>query len=182
MRIPQSLPPSVTDTERARNVRQPLLRCQPRLSLRRACALQHVAPRRNAPPFSKREWPREGAGLELDLSASRHADRLPVGLRPGLPARGFVNYLEADFPWLLGEIRQAREHDGVRVVVAGPNAFVYFLDTEEPVPIEAIDRRTGTSVWEHLWEPIGKLIQGIRSLGTDAWGRPIPSRFPPMRR
>lgn len=48
-----------------------------------------------APPFSKPEWPREGAGLELDLSATRHADRLPVGLRPGLPARGFVNYLEA---------------------------------------------------------------------------------------
>jgi hypothetical protein len=47
------------------------------------------------PPFSKQEWPREGAGLELDLSASRHADRLPVGLRHGLPSRGFVNYLEA---------------------------------------------------------------------------------------
>jgi hypothetical protein len=47
------------------------------------------------PPFSKQEWPREGAGLELDLSASRHGDRLPVGLRQSLPARGFVNYLEA---------------------------------------------------------------------------------------
>jgi len=58
----------------------------------------------------------------------------------------FVNYLEADFPWLLGEIRQARQHDGVRVVVAGPNAFVYFLDTDEPVPIEAIDRRAPTLV------------------------------------
>jgi AAA domain len=47
------------------------------------------------PPLAKPEWPREGAGLELDLSAGRHADRLPVGLRQGLPARGFVNYLEA---------------------------------------------------------------------------------------
>ena len=47
------------------------------------------------PPLSKPDWPREGAGLELDLSASRHADRLPAGLRQGLPARGFVNYLEA---------------------------------------------------------------------------------------
>jgi AAA domain len=47
------------------------------------------------PPLSKPEWPRDGAGLELDLSATRHADRLPVGLRQGLPARGFVNYLEA---------------------------------------------------------------------------------------
>src|SRR5262249_38632629 len=51
------------------------------------------------------------------------------------------NYLEVDFPWLLGEIRQARERDGARVVVAGPNAFVYFVDTDEPLSIEAIDRR-----------------------------------------
>jgi hypothetical protein len=47
------------------------------------------------PPFTKQEWPREGAGLELDLTAARHADRLPVGLRQSLPAHGFVNYLEA---------------------------------------------------------------------------------------
>jgi hypothetical protein len=39
--------------------------------------------------------PREGAGLELDLTAPRHVDRLPTELRPDLPRRGFVNYLEA---------------------------------------------------------------------------------------
>ncbi len=49
----------------------------------------------SVPSLQKPEWPREGAGLELDLSASRHADRLPTGLRNGLPMRGFVNYLEA---------------------------------------------------------------------------------------
>ena len=49
----------------------------------------------SAPALQKPEWPRKGAGLELDLSASRHADRLPTGLRNGLPMRGFVNYLEA---------------------------------------------------------------------------------------
>jgi hypothetical protein len=59
---------------------------------------------------------------------------------PGIWQR-FVNYLERDFPWILGEVRQAREHDGVRVVVAGPNAFVYFLDSEGPLAVEAIDRR-----------------------------------------
>jgi hypothetical protein len=64
---------------------------------------------------------------------------------PGMWQR-FVNYLERDFPWLLGEIRQAREHDGVRVVVAGPNAFVYFLDTDAPLAIEAIDEREPTLV------------------------------------
>ncbi|HMH52031.1 MAG TPA: alkaline phosphatase family protein [Candidatus Acidoferrum sp.] len=64
---------------------------------------------------------------------------------PGMWQR-FVNYLEVDFPWLLGEIKEAREQDGVRVVVAGPNAFVYFLDTDEPVPIETIDQRAPTLV------------------------------------
>jgi hypothetical protein len=47
------------------------------------------------PSLQHVDWPQEGAGLELDLSAARHADRLPTGLRHGLPARGFVNYLEA---------------------------------------------------------------------------------------
>jgi hypothetical protein len=47
------------------------------------------------PGVASPDWPREGAGLELDLSTSRQADRLPVGLRQGLPTRGYVNYLEA---------------------------------------------------------------------------------------
>jgi type I phosphodiesterase/nucleotide pyrophosphatase len=64
---------------------------------------------------------------------------------PGMWQR-FVNYLESDFPRLMGEIREARERDGVRVVVAGPNAFVYFLETDEPLPIEAIDQRAPTLV------------------------------------
>jgi hypothetical protein len=64
---------------------------------------------------------------------------------PGMWQR-FVNYLESDFPWLMGEIRQAREHVGVRVVVAGPNAFVYFLDSNAPLPVEALDERAPTLV------------------------------------
>ena len=47
------------------------------------------------PPLARHDWPREGAGLEFDLSASRQADRLPTGLKQGLPPRGFVNYSEA---------------------------------------------------------------------------------------
>jgi hypothetical protein len=39
--------------------------------------------------------PASGGGLELDLAAPRHGDRLPSELRAGLPNRGFVNYLEA---------------------------------------------------------------------------------------
>ncbi len=49
----------------------------------------------SVPHLHKPDWPREGAGLELDLSSPRLADRLPAGLRQGLPARGYVNYLEA---------------------------------------------------------------------------------------
>src|SRR5205814_1661180 len=65
-----------------------------------------------------------------------------------------------------------------RMSIAGSKVFLASGEDQgaESAKIEAIDRRTGTSVWEHLWEPIGKLIQGIRSLGTDAWGRPIPSQ------
>src|SRR5436309_4631099 len=53
----------------------------------------------------------------------------------------FVNYLERDFPWVLGGMRSVREHNGIRVVSAGPNAFVYFLERAAPVRIEWIDER-----------------------------------------
>ncbi len=40
--------------------------------------------------------PRLGAGLELDLAATRHGgDRLPADLRAALPNRGLVNFFEA---------------------------------------------------------------------------------------
>ena len=38
---------------------------------------------------------RTGAGLETDLADPRHGERLPEELRPALPRRGIVNYLEA---------------------------------------------------------------------------------------
>ncbi len=62
------------------------------------------------------------------------------GRAPGLFQR-FVNYLENDFPWVLGETREVRERAGVRVIGAGPNAFVYFLEDPDPLAIERIDRR-----------------------------------------
>jgi hypothetical protein len=37
--------------------------------------------------------------------------------------------------------REAHEHDGVRVISAGPNAFLYMVDTAEPVPIETLEQR-----------------------------------------
>ena len=65
-----------------------------------------------------------------------------VGTRraPGMFQR-FVNYLERDFPAVLGGMRGVREHDGIRVIAAGPNAFVYFVDAPAPVPFDAIAGR-----------------------------------------
>jgi len=37
--------------------------------------------------------------------------------------------------------REAHERGGVRVISAGPNAFLYVVDTAEPLPIEELDRR-----------------------------------------
>lgn len=62
------------------------------------------------------------------------------GRAPGMLQR-FVNYLESGFPWMLGEVREARERGGVRVVAAGPNAFVYFVDRREPLTLEEIEER-----------------------------------------
>jgi hypothetical protein len=62
------------------------------------------------------------------------------GREPGVVQR-FINYLEHDFPWLLGEVKEAHEQGGVRVIAAGPNAFVYFLDDPLALGLERIDER-----------------------------------------
>ncbi len=77
--------------------------------------------------------PRRGV-LAGGLAAMR-ADRAP-----GFFQR-FVNYLEQDFPWVLGGTREVRERGGIRVVAAGPNAFVYFVEMPEPLTVERIDER-----------------------------------------
>lgn len=79
-------------------------------------------------------WRPGGRRLAVGIKAYRS------GRAPGLFQR-FVNYLEDDFPWVLGELKEARERDGVRVIAAGPNAFVYFVDHEEALGLEWIDQR-----------------------------------------
>ncbi|HEU5195730.1 MAG TPA: alkaline phosphatase family protein [Methylomirabilota bacterium] len=87
-------------------------------------------------------------GGAYEVGPSRpHGRRLAAGIKavragraPGLIQR-FFNYLEDDFPWLLGELKEAKEQGGVRVICAGPNAFIYFLDHPEPLALEAIDAR-----------------------------------------
>ncbi|MGH7276653.1 MAG: hypothetical protein ACREIY_06450, partial [Candidatus Rokuibacteriota bacterium] len=53
----------------------------------------------------------------------------------------FVNYLEQDFALVLGGLRSVREERGIRVVAAGPNAFVYFLADPAPLGVEWIEPR-----------------------------------------
>ncbi len=85
-------------------------------------------------------------GVEVSPAHPR-GRRLASGIKafrrrraPGMFQR-FVNYLERDFPSMLGELPEARQEDGVRVVAAGPNAFVYFLGSEQPLTLDQIDQR-----------------------------------------
>jgi hypothetical protein len=71
-------------------------------------------------------------GFASEVRAYRRSEK-------GLLQR-FVNYLENDFLLTLDE-HEAHEQGGIRVVAAGPNAFVYVVDTAEPVPIEILDKR-----------------------------------------
>ena len=50
----------------------------------------------------------------------------------------FFNHLERQHP---AEISQGSAGEVVRVITAGPNAFVYFLDDAEPLALEEIERR-----------------------------------------
>jgi hypothetical protein len=53
----------------------------------------------------------------------------------------FMNYLDEDFGARIDPAPESAERDSVRIVSAGPNAFVYFVDTEEPLTIEQVDAR-----------------------------------------
>src|SRR3989442_12043359 len=97
------------------------------------------------------------AGAQVVSPEVPHGRRLARGIKatrshraPGMWQR-FVNYLEQDFPRLMGELPEAREHDGVRVISAGPNAFVYFLETPDGLGLEWIDQR-----WPGLADEISR--------------------------
>ena len=99
----------------------------------------------------------EPVGAHVVSPEASHGRRLARGIKatrsrraPGMWQR-FVNYLEQDFPSLLGELPEAHEHDGVRVIGAGPNAFVYFLETADALGLEWIDQR-----WPGLADDISR--------------------------
>jgi type I phosphodiesterase/nucleotide pyrophosphatase len=75
---------------------------------------------------------------------------LRMGRAPGFFQR-FFNYMEDGFPWILGELKEARERDNVRVIAAGPNAFVYFVDQDAALTIEHIEAR-----WPGLAEQLSR--------------------------
>jgi hypothetical protein len=89
----------------------------------------------------------EPPGLRETRPGDSQGRRLRGGIKAFRSGRSaglfqrFVNYLEADFPRLLGEVKQAHERGGVRVVAAGPNALVYWVDVEEPLMLAEIEAR-----------------------------------------
>jgi Type I phosphodiesterase / nucleotide pyrophosphatase len=85
----------------------------------------------------------ERAVFEAILACAREAEPTVVlrglGVKEAIPSRagqevdlGFEPYLDD---------REAWQQDGIRVVSAGPNAFVYFIDAPEPLGLEAIEAR-----------------------------------------
>jgi hypothetical protein len=65
---------------------------------------QSAVATRSEPRTQSAAFPRAGAGLEQDLSATGYSDRLPADLRARLPRRGVANYPEAQavVSWLEG--------------------------------------------------------------------------------
>jgi Type I phosphodiesterase / nucleotide pyrophosphatase len=89
-----------------------------------------VARDRNAGP---------GARTSPDPPRGLPAERAAGAPAPGAPAHRSDPQALSFEPYL--DVRESCERDGIRVVSAGPNAFVYFLDTPEPVLLEAIEAR-----------------------------------------
>jgi hypothetical protein len=84
----------------------------------------------------------------VEVSPGRpHGRHLSSGIKAVRSRRGnglfqrFVNYLDEDFEATIDRAPETNERHGVRVVSAGPNAFVYFLEVADPLTVEEIDAR-----------------------------------------
>lgn len=128
---------------------------------------------------------RTGADQDLHEPHFRLFHRTHV---PGIFQR-FLTYLERDFPSWLGAGDAPERLPGVRVIAAGPNAFVYFTDRQDPLSAEEIERRypgAGEALSRH--PGIGLVLArsadgpvcwhrgGRTSLGPAARGGPFDQR------
>ena len=86
-------------------------------------------------PGPERERERPSSTARLGLVRGIRARRRGA---PGL-FQHFLNYLDEDF--LRRREPEAYEQDGVRVISAGPNAFLYVLDVTAPLDAEALEHR-----------------------------------------
>jgi hypothetical protein len=75
-------------------------------------------------------------------------ERAQFGLAHGIRTRRqgatglfqqYLNYINADF--IRREDPEAHEQNGVRVIAAGPNAFLYVLETTSPLDCDALEKR-----------------------------------------
>jgi hypothetical protein len=108
--------------------------------------------------------PQEPLGLTRHLARYRRADCR------GLLQR-FFNHTERDRPAWAGEDGPSAE--SIRIITAGPNAFVYFLESPEPLTIEAVKP---AEVGEHLSRHPGiGLVLARSAHGPVCWwrGRPL---------
>jgi hypothetical protein len=82
-----------------------------------------------------------GGGDAHGPGRALRGSRRPAPARPPGFFQRFLAYLERDFPsWMDAGARDGAI-DGLRVVAAGPNAFVYFTEVPEPLDADEIERR-----------------------------------------
>jgi hypothetical protein len=84
----------------------------------------------------------------LDPKGAGISEAPRIGLRAGMRARRaetkgviqqYMNYLDEDY--FRRPDPEAHEHDGVRAISAGPNAFLYVKAAREPLDSQALDSR-----------------------------------------
>jgi hypothetical protein len=71
------------------------------------------------------------AGLRAGIRERRHGTKGML--------QQFMNYLDEDY--FRQPDPEAHEHGGVRAIAAGPNAFVYAIDTSAPLDADAVEAR-----------------------------------------
>ena len=95
-------------------------------------------------PFERRIFEQFLRSRPVAAPEARPQSGLVRGIRvrrretPALLQR-FLNYLDEDF--LRRREPEAYQQDGVRVISAGPNAFLYALDATAPLDAEALEHR-----------------------------------------